>query len=287
MSETGFLSQIKRLKKQAKNGKVQLEQTKVYPRYKSCKKCRGTLYTRDGNMCECMQDYILRNKCKKANISERYYYSNLEFYTENMEELLVYINNNRQAYTVYDFVEYLQSYIETFDNRMKDGRGFMLIGDVGCGKTGALNYVLMKLALKNRNVYYLDTNELLELISKTYEKAYTDDKCEAIKILERIKTVDLLVLDDFGSEYTKSLDWVYNIFLKLVKSRYSKNMPTLMSSNLDMSKLMGKFSADVTPRLSSVFSEAFEVLTLKNTKDMRIEKGKKSLMSKMKRELRQ
>ena len=60
-----------------------------------------------------------------------------------------------------------------------------------------------------------------------------------------------------------------------------------MSSNLDMSKLMGKFSADVTPRLSSVFSEAFEVLTLKNTKDMRIEKGKKSLMSKMKRELRQ
>ena len=33
-------------------------ETKIYPEYKHCKYCKGTLYKKDGKPCECMKDYI-------------------------------------------------------------------------------------------------------------------------------------------------------------------------------------------------------------------------------------
>ena len=160
-------------------------------------------------------------------------------------------------------MEYIRLYISTFDLRLQDGRGFLLSGECGCGKTGALCFVVKELKLSGYNTFYIDTNELLETISASYDK---DE--EAMSKLNKLKTYDLLVLDDFGSEYGKDT-WRYNIFLKLLKSRYAKNLPTLMSTNLDADSLFEEFSEDVAPRLSSVFAEIFEVLTLDGTKDMR------------------
>ena len=118
-------------------------------------------------------------------------------------------------------------------------------------------------SLRGFNVFYIDTNELLETISASYDK---DE--EASTKLRKLKIYDLLVLDDFGSEYGKDT-WRYNIFLKLLKSRYAKSLPTLMSTNLDASSLFDDFAEEVAPRLSSVFAEIFEVLSLDGTKDMR------------------
>ena len=220
---------------------------KIFPKYRDCEVCHGTLYDEDGNMCDCMKQHILELKYKETNIGEKYYDANLKFYKKHMRGLQVYVNNARVSKDVNFFVDYIQKYISTFENRMQDGRGFLLSGECGCGKTGALCFIVKELKLRGFNVFYIDTNELLETISASYDK---DE--EASTKLRKLKIYDLLVLDDFGSEYGKDT-WRYNIFLKLLKSRYAKSLPTLMSTNLDASSLFDDFAEEVAPRLSSVF----------------------------------
>lgn len=286
MAKTGntsdLIKSIRNQKKQAKRNKPTDAQVhrKIYPKYRDCEICHGTLYDEDNNMCSCMKLYLNELRYKETNIGEKYYDANLQFYKKHMRGMQVYVNNARTPKNVDFFLEYIRLYISTFDLRLQDGRGFLLSGECGCGKTGALCFVVKELKLSGYNTFYIDTNELLETISASYDK---DE--EAMSKLNKLKTYDLLVLDDFGSEYGKDT-WRYNIFLKLLKSRYAKNLPTLMSTNLDADSLFEEFSEDVAPRLSSVFAEIFEVLTLDGTKDMRKHFSKsKSLYDDMKSEV--
>lgn len=259
-----LVDSIRKQRKKSKSKKTEATiHRKVYAKYRDCEICHGTLYDEDNNMCSCMKQYLTELKYKETNIGEKYYDCDLKFYKKHMRGLQVYINNSRTPKNVDFFMDYLKLYISTFENRLQDGRGFLLSGECGCGKTGALCFIVKELKLRGFNTYYIDTNELLETISASYDK---DE--DAMSKLSKLKTYDLLVLDDFGSEYGKDT-WRYNIFLKLLKSRYAKNLPTLMSTNLDADSLFEEFSEDVAPRLSSVFSEIFEILTLEGTKDMR------------------
>lgn len=274
-----LVGSIRRQRKNSKGKEVVEQKRKIYPKYKDCEICGGTLYDEDGNMCDCMRLHLNDLKYKEANIGEKYWNANLQFYKKHMRGMQVYIGGKRTPKNVDFFSDYIRLYISTFPNRLQDGRGFLLSGECGCGKTGALCFIVKELKLKGYKVYYIDTNELLETISASYDK---DE--DATRKLSKLKTYDLLVLDDFGSEYGKDT-WRYNIFLKLLKSRYAKNLPTLMSTNLEPDSLFEEFSEDVAPRLSSVFAEVFEVLLLEGTKDMRKHfQSKKSLYDDMSNE---
>lgn len=274
-----LVDSIRRQRKNSKGKEVVEQKRKIYPKYKDCEICGGTLYDEDGNMCDCMRLYLNDLKYKEANIGEKYWNANLQFYKKHMRGMQVYIGGKRTPKNVDFFSDYIRLYISTFPNRLQDGRGFLLSGECGCGKTGALCFIVKELKLKGYKVYYIDTNELLETISASYDK---DE--DATRKLSKLKTYDLLVLDDFGSEYGKDT-WRYNIFLKLLKSRYARNLPTLMSTNLEPDSLFEEFSEDVAPRLSSVFAEVFEVLLLEGTKDMRKHfQSKKSLYDDMSNE---
>lgn len=274
-----LVDSIRRQRKNSKGKEIVEQKRKIYPKYKDCEICGGTLYDEDGNMCDCMRLYLNDLKYKEANIGEKYWNANLQFYKKHMRGMQVYIGGKRTPKNVDFFSDYIRLYISTFPNRLQDGRGFLLSGECGCGKTGALCFIVKELKLKGYKVYYIDTNELLETISASYDK---DE--DATRKLSKLKTYDLLVLDDFGSEYGKDT-WRYNIFLKLLKSRYAKNLPTLMSTNLEPDSLFEEFSEDVAPRLSSVFAEVFEVLLLDGTKDMRKHfQSKKSLYDDMSNE---
>lgn len=274
-----LVDSIRRQRKNSKGKEVVEQKRKIYPKYKDCEICGGTLYDEDGNMCDCMRLHLNDLKYKEANIGEKYWNANLQFYKKHMRGMQVYIGGKRTPKNVDFFSNYIRLYISTFPNRLQDGRGFLLSGECGCGKTGALCFIVKELKLKGYKVYYIDTNELLETISASYDK---DE--DATRKLSKLKTYDLLVLDDFGSEYGKDT-WRYNIFLKLLKSRYAKNLPTLMSTNLEPDSLFEEFSEDVAPRLSSVFAEVFEVLLLEGTKDMRKHfQSKKSLYDDMSNE---
>lgn len=266
---------------------------RVYPEFASCEECLGTLYKADGSICECMAKHRLYNRLRDANVGRRYFDVNLEFYRKYLKECDVAMWNglksefHSDSYNINEFIKFIDNYAKSFASRLGDGRGFIICGGTGCGKTGAMCYIIREVlrSSKRFTAYYIDTIELLDTIDIAWNGNADESEMARAK-LSRLKKVDLLVFDDIGSEYAKNKEWLYGRFLDIIKRRYRDNLPTLLATNLQPEKLVAGFDEGPIGRLSSVLSE-FQVVCMCNTDDVRVTKTKRvSLHNDMKREKR-
>jgi DNA replication protein DnaC len=119
--------------------------------------------------------------------------------------------------------------IEELDENLAAGRGLWLMGNTGTGKT-TLGMLVAKEALaagKSVGVYF--TPKLLTRIRQTYQEAESNNAYD--DFFRRVTSVDLLYIDDLGSE--RHTDWVVEQLYALVNERYENQRPMLVTSNSD------------------------------------------------------
>jgi DNA replication protein DnaC len=128
--------------------------------------------------------------------------------------------------------------------RTKEGkpkRGIYLFGPIGTGKSGlaaAIANAAMEQA--NQGVLYRTAPDLLDYIRSTFKENST---VSYDQVIEQIKRVDLLVLDDFGTETMSP--WVAEKLFQIIDFRYRYEMRLIVTSNLDLASLRDHFKADV------------------------------------------
>lgn len=94
-------------------------------------------------------------------------------------------------------------------------------GTTGLGKSHLAYCIAKTVKNKGFTTLYIKSTDFLELVRSTYNNPMLDES----KIFELIEQVDLLVLDDVGSEYIKQTDtesWASDILFKLTDIRQSK-----------------------------------------------------------------
>ena len=126
-------------------------------------------------------------------------------------------------------VQATQAYIEGLEDNLAAGRGLWLMGNTGTGKT-TLGMLVAKSALaagRTAGVYF--TPKLLTRIRQTYQEAESNNAYE--DFFRRVTSVDLLYIDDLGSE--RHTDWVVEQLYALVNERYERQLPLLVTSNAD------------------------------------------------------
>lgn len=123
-----------------------------------------------------------------------------------------------------------KKYCENWDKVKADGMGMYLYGDVGTGKTELTacigNYLL------DRSVPVLFTN-FLE-IGKQIKKTFTDHSMTESAFIERLAKVDLLIIDDLGTEIivkNGERAWIQDKIYDIINKRYINRMPTIFTSN--------------------------------------------------------
>ena len=123
-----------------------------------------------------------------------------------------------------------KKYCENWDKVKADGMGMYLYGDVGTGKTELTacigNYLL------DRSVPVLFTN-FLE-IGKQIKKTITDHSMTESAFIERLAKVDLLIIDDLGTEIivkNGERAWIQDKIYDIINKRYINRMPTIFTSN--------------------------------------------------------
>jgi DNA replication protein DnaC len=124
-------------------------------------------------------------------------------------------------------VNAVQGFVEDLDENLGGGRGMWLMGNTGTGKT-TLGMLVAKMALaagKTVAVYF--TPKLLTQIRQTYQATESEDAYEAF--FKRLTSVDLLYIDDLGSE--RHTDWVVEQLYALVNERYENQRSMLVTSN--------------------------------------------------------
>ncbi|WHX25135.1 ATP-binding protein [Virgibacillus halodenitrificans] len=138
-------------------------------------------------------------------------------------------------------------YIESFNGE----QNLLFTGDFGTGKSHLSIYITKKLMEQDYNCLFLSLPKLLTKIKQTYNKSdITEDE-----LLDVIQQVDLLVIDDIGSE--QRTEWSVSKFFEILDNRAGK--ATIYTTNLNSAELKQR----VNERNFSRIMENTEVIVMK------------------------
>jgi DNA replication protein DnaC len=123
----------------------------------------------------------------------------------------------------------VRDYVENIEERLDEGRGLWLMGSVGTGKTSLAMLVAKSALAAGRTVAIYSVPQLLARIRRTYDSDPGEQSY--LEFFERLTTVDLLHLDDLGSE--RRTDWVLEQLYAIVNRRYEEQLPIVVTMNDD------------------------------------------------------
>lgn len=122
------------------------------------------------------------------------------------------------------------------------GKGLLITGPVGVGKTYILASIAKSFAYQGHSVRFIDFFQLLGDLKAGYSKEQADST-----IIQSLINVDLLVIDELGKG--RNSDWELSIIDQLVMGRYNQNKPIVATTN---------YSLRAPPRHAASFNKDLE-----------------------------
>ena len=108
-----------------------------------------------------------------------------------------------------------------------DGRGLLLTGSIGVGKTHLAVGILQSLVVERgaKGLFY-DYRELLKAIQNSFNPQV---KTTELEILSPVFDAEVLVLDELGAN--KPTDWVWDTVAHILNTRYNDKRTTIITTN--------------------------------------------------------
>lgn len=177
---------------------------------------------------------------------------NLEYYKDKTFENFITDPNN--ADYSYEALESLRMALTSAQSFAHEPTGWLVFeGTYGCGKTHlAVAIGNTRLEQYGDEVLFTTAPDLLDFLRTTFSSSAEISYDESF---ERIRNIQLLILDDLGVENPSG--WAKEKLFQLLNYRYSANLPTVITTNMALDEL--------DPRLSSRMLESQRVFHLKIT----------------------
>ena len=192
---------------------------------------------------------IFQANCLIADFPQKYLTTDLKSEVKNL------VNKERN-----DLLQWQKLLLNDLDAEKK---WLVLTGNFGTGKTFLTVFFAQRFALKQQSkIIFINTSNL---INKFLQKRVDQD---FHLFFEQLKNIDLLVIDDFGTE-NRVLQFRDEFLLPILQKRFNFSRPTILISNFSFSDLKKSylFSNDKTERIKhqtffNLFDSGAEFLTL-------------------------
>lgn len=143
-----------------------------------------------------------------------------------------------------DVYERCVKYAANFD---LDSVSLYFYGRTGLGKTHLSLSIANEVIKKGYNVIYGSVINFLNKIEK--EKFGRGDTFDTENLLI---DADLLILDDLGAEFSTS--FTLSVLYNIINSRICRGLPTIISSNLELSELKNRYPESVASRIIGTYA---------------------------------
>lgn len=196
-----------------------------------CPHCRGTgwklIARTDGTpgemavACECGVEERAGLVMKRARIPKRYEHCDFESYVTELADGRTWTPQHEQS--LKNAKLHVQGFLDGYPATEK---GLLLMGPSGVGKTHLAVAALKELLRRGHAGLFCDYRELLKEIQASYNPA---SESTEMGVLEPIRTVEILVLDDLGA--SKPSAWVLDIIGLVLNARYNERRMTILTTN--------------------------------------------------------
>jgi len=228
--------------------KVQLLLNNDYPQnfleiMYDCPICKDTGYI-DTKKCNCLKQNLINIAYSQSNLQnilsvENFNTFNFAYYSES------YTNNEELSprQNMIQIRNYSLKFIETFEN---NANNLILYGKTGLGKTFLCNSIAKELLDKGFTVLYLTSFALFQIF-ENHRFSYKSNVSKTQDHFDTIFDVDLLIIDDLGTEFTTSLTGVE--LFNCINSRILTKKSTIISTNLQPNEWGSQYSERFTSRI--------------------------------------
>lgn len=109
--------------------------------------------------------------------------------------------------------------------------GLFFYGNPGTGKTFLASIVTQEFLKADKTAIFGDVPTLLEILRSSFD----DKKTNITDLMENLSTVDLLVLDDLGTE--NPTEWAVERIYSIINQRYNAEKPVIVTSNFKLREI--------------------------------------------------
>lgn len=134
------------------------------------------------------------------------------------------------------------------------GRGLFMHGNKGTGKTKLAAIIANERLRQGKPVLFESVPDLMGDIRATFQKGGTDE------IIQSVKDVEFLVLDDLGAE--RMTEWIGEQLFSIVNHRYNERLLTVVTSNYSPKEIAYRMDDMQGERIMSRILGMCEVVSL-------------------------
>lgn len=208
-----------------------------------CPHCGGTGYM-GSKMCECLAELCRQEQKKELTVltggKESFSQFRLDFYSNAFDP--------RYRASVRDIMEKnlnaCRSYAATFS---ESAGNLLFVGGTGVGKTFLAISIARTVAERGYSVCYETASQLFTKL----ERARFNADEEARKETEKYTSVDLLIIDDLGTEMPGQ--FVNAALYSLLNDRLLSGKPMIITTNLNVEEAGRRYTPQIASRLYGSF----------------------------------
>ena len=219
------------------------------PHYE-CSLCKDSGYITNSDytssMCSCLKQKLYNEQYNKANISNlnTQNFENFSdlYYSDKVDE-----NTYHTSISPRENINLIKNicfkFIENFEDINQ--KNLLFTGNTGLGKTFLSSAIANELLKKGKNVLYQTAPVMLDSIID-----YRFGKTRDSNILDSILNVDLLIIDDLGTECMNGMKFteLFNIINTRLLNQ-NKVTKTIISTNLSLKNLYSNYDERIVSRI--------------------------------------
>lgn len=234
---------------------LNLDEKYLEPHFE-CSICNDTGYINNGLksiMCNCLKQELFNIEYNKSNIGnlekENFENFNENLYSEEINHDKYRINISPRE-NIKKIKNIAINFINNFEN--PDEKNLIFIGNSGLGKTFLSNCIANEILKKNKTVLYQTAPVMLdEIINYRFGKSNSNQN-----IIENLLNVDLLIIDDLGTENINSMKFVelFNIINTRILNQNKKITKTIISTNLSLQNIYSIYDERIASRIVGYYT---------------------------------